>query len=85
MSENEKGTRAWRKRVAEGRAHHGLGASTYLPGNVQHLVSPLVGMLRLREHDGELLDANDMVYMIDRLSFVLDIASEADERGPETV
>ena len=75
----ETGTRSWRKRIAEGRPLHGLGPSTYLPGNVQHLVSPLVGMLRLQEADGETPDAEDVAHLIDRLSLVLDLAREEDE------
>ena len=62
-----------------GKRDHGLGPSTYLPGNVSHLVSPIVGMLRLMERDGEAPDPEDMAYMIDRLAFVLEIAREADE------
>lgn len=72
-------TKAWEKRVAEGRQHHGLGSTDYLPGNVQHLVSPIVGHLRLMQADGESLGPEDMEWMIDRLSFVLEIAQEADD------
>lgn len=73
-------TQAWQKRVDEGRPHHGLGPSDYLPGNVQHLVSPLVGHLRLMERDGEALESKDMDYFIDRLMFVLELAREEDEK-----
>lgn len=70
------GWAAWRERVKSGKPTHGMGPSRYLPGDVQHLVSPLVGMLRLMECDGETPDAEDVEYLIDRLSFVLDIARE---------
>lgn len=72
----DSGTKAWRARRAEGRPLHGLGPSTYFPGNVQHLVSPLVGHLRLMERDGEALAAEDMVHYIDRLLLVLELARE---------
>lgn len=67
------------ERIAEGRVKHGVGSSEYLPGNVQHLVSPIVGLLRLMEHDGESPDAETVTYVIDRLSLVLDLAREEDE------
>ena len=73
----ETGTRSWRKRIAEGRPLHGLGPSTYLPGNVQHLVSPLVGMLRLQEADGETPDAEDVdAEPVDAVMLILDVADE---------
>lgn len=72
-------TRSWEDRKSKGSRLHGLGPSEYLPGNVSHLVSPIVGMLRLLERDGEAPDAEDVDYMIDRLSFVLELAREADE------
>ena len=79
-----RGTAAWRARVEAGLPEHGLGASLGLSGNVQHLVSPIVGMLRLQERDGERPDASDMAYIIDRLSFVLELARERDgEEGSE--
>lgn len=73
-------TRAWQKRVDNGLPHHGLGRSNYFPGNVLHLVSPLVGHLRLLEQDGKTLDAHDILHYIDRLAFVLELAWEEDER-----
>jgi hypothetical protein len=73
-------TKAWEKRIAEGRSGHGLGQSDYLPGNVQHLVSPIVGMLRRMERDGEIPDEDDYKFLIDRLTFVLEIAREADDK-----
>ncbi len=79
------GTRAWQARVAEGRPHHGLGASTYFPGNVCHLVSPIVGHLRLMEHYGETdLDAKYLAYLIDRLSMVIELAEEQVENDNST-
>ena len=74
----------WQNRIAEGRPHHGLGPSTYLPGNVSHLVSPVVGHLRLMDEDGEVLDASDMTWIIDRLSMVLELAREQVENDNST-
>lgn len=74
------GTAAWRKRVEAGRDHHGLGPSTYFPGNVQHLVNPVVGILRIMEQDGEIPDADDFAYLIDTLAFVLELAEEEDSK-----
>lgn len=56
------------------RARHGLGSSDCFPGNVSHLVNPIVGALRLMERDGEALSATDMEWYIDRLSLVLALA-----------
>lgn len=66
-------------RIAIGRVKHGLGSSDYLPGNIQHLVSPIVGFLRLRHRDEIAPTAEDVEWMIDRLSLVLDLAREQDE------
>ena len=75
----------WQNRIAEGRPHHGLGPSTYLPGNVCHLVSPIVGHLRLMEHYGETdLDAKYLAYLIDRLSMVIELAEEQVENDNST-
>lgn len=74
-----KGTKAWRTRVEEGRPLHGLGPSEFFPGNVAHLVSPLVGELRLMERDGEALKPEKMAYYIDRLMLVLELAREQEE------
>ncbi len=76
-----RGTESWRKRVENEQVLHGLGPSTYLPGNVCHLVSPIVGMLRLMERDGESPDAGDVAFVIDRLSFVLELAREEAEKN----
>lgn len=72
-------TKAWEKRVAEGRPHHGLGPSDGFAGNVQHLVSPIVGHLRLLERDGQPLPVEDLEHYIDRLMFVIELAEEAHE------
>ena len=72
-------TKAWEKRVQEGRPHHGLGSSDHFPGNVQHLVSPIVGTLRLRKHHGEALTQEELDHIEDRLAFLLEIAREADD------
>ena len=66
------------QRIAAGRIKHGVGASEDFPGNVCHLVSPLVGYLRLLERDGGGLD---LPHLIDRLSLVLDMAREQAERN----
>lgn len=71
-------TKAWEKRVAEGRPHHGLGADDYFPGNVQHLVSPIVGNMRLIMADGKMPTPSDIEHWVDRLAFVLEIAQEED-------
>jgi hypothetical protein len=68
------------ERIAAGRIRHGVGSDDYLPGNVQHLVSPIVGILRLKEHNGEDIDAGLLEYVIDRLSLVLDLAQKDAER-----
>lgn len=74
-------TEAWRKRKASGRPDHGLGTSDYLPGNVQHLISPIVGHLRLMQRAGELTFTPEYFeHIIDRLMFVIEIAREADEK-----
>lgn len=72
-------TKAWQKRVDENRPHHGLGSSDYLPGNVQHLVSPIVGNMRLIMASGDTVKPSEVDFWIDRLMFVLEIAREADE------
>lgn len=61
-------------RIAAGRVRHGVGESEDFPGNVCHLVSPIVGLMRLRQRDGEPLD--DLGHVIDRLSLVLDMARQ---------
>lgn len=71
------------ERIAQGRIDHGLGQSEYFPGNVQHLVSPIVGILRLKEADGDKVGPSTMAYMIDRLSLLLDLAVEQDEKHTE--
>lgn len=71
-----RGTASWRRRVEADLPHHGLGPSRYYPGNVSHLVQPIVGMLRLMERDNETPDADDVTYMIDRLAFVLELTGE---------
>lgn len=78
-------TKAWQKRVDEGRPHHGLGPSDYFPGNVQHLVSPIVGMLRLDQADGRTMTPENLEYVIDRLAFVLELAREEDAAEQEEV
>lgn len=75
-------TEAWEKRVQEGRPHHGLGHSEYLPDNVQHLVSPIVGMLRYRASKNEPLTESELEYIEDRLVFVLELAREAENGEP---
>lgn len=80
----DEGTKTWQNRIAEGRPHHGLGPSTYLPGNVSHLVSPVVGRLRLRAGLDEPLSDSDMLYIIDRLSMVLELAREQAEQDDLT-
>jgi hypothetical protein len=70
-------------RIAAGRIKHGVGASEYLPGNVCHLVSPIVGTLRLRQHDGE--PVPDLGWIIDRLSLVLDMARHEAERDARVI
>jgi hypothetical protein len=67
------------QRILAGRAKHGVGMSSNFPGNVSHLVSPLVGTLRLRERDGETLTADEIAHYIDRLSLVLDMARQETE------
>lgn len=74
------GTKAWRKRIEEDKPLHGLGPSTYFPGNVSHLVSPIVGILRIMEADGEIPDEDDFAWFIDRLTFVLELAEEEVEK-----
>ena len=64
------------ERILAGRIKHGVGSSEDFPGNVCHLVSPVVGILRLRERDGKTLTPDEMAYFIDRLSLVLDMARE---------
>lgn len=71
------------ERIAAGRVKHGVGASEDFPGNVCHLVSPIVGILRLRERDGEGFRADDMDHFIDRLSLVLDMARDEAARDAE--
>lgn len=66
------------ERIAAGRIKHGVGSSEDFPGNVCHLVSPIVGTLRRRQRDGGTLP--DMGRIIDRLSLVLDMAREEAER-----
>lgn len=67
-------------RIAAGRIKHGVGASTDFPGNVCHLVSPIVGVLRLRQHHGETVEPDYLDHLIDRLSLVLDMAEQEAER-----
>lgn len=69
-------------RIAAGRVKHGVGASEDFPGNVCHLVSPIVGIMRRLERDGEPLRIDDMDWMIDRLSLVLDMANDEAEHQP---
>lgn len=68
-------------RIARGRAKHGVGSSEDFPGNVCHLVSPIVGWMRRRERDGKPLD--DLAHTIERLSLVLDMANDEAERALE--
>lgn len=59
---------------------HGLGVPRYLPGDVQHLVSPIVGMLRLG--GPEYFTINEPIssgYLLERLSLVLAITELAAE------
>lgn len=63
-------------RIATGRVKHGVGQSPDLAGNVCHLVSPIVGSLRLDERDGNTPTQDEIRWMIDRLSLVLDLANE---------
>jgi len=77
-----RGTAAWRERVESGRNAHGLGPSTELHGNVAHLVSPIVGHMRLMEADGDVPDQGDLAYWIDRLALVLELAREEGEKSP---
>jgi hypothetical protein len=69
------------ERIAAGRITHGVGMSEDFPGNVCHLVSPLVGHLRLLERDGRTLNAADLAHYIERLSLVLDMADADTERA----
>lgn len=64
-------------RIAAGRIKHGVGPSENFPGNVCHLVSPIVGFLRLRQRDGGTVP--EIGWMIDRLSLVLDMAQQEAE------
>ncbi|MGZ6788353.1 MAG: hypothetical protein ACXVGQ_00210 [Mycobacteriaceae bacterium] len=68
------------ERIAAGRTKHGVGASEDFPGNVCHLVSPIVGLLRLRQRDGRPLPDADMAHIIDHPSLVLDMANAEAER-----
>jgi hypothetical protein len=70
-------------RIAAGRVKHGVGASEYFPGNVCHLVSPIVGFLRLRQHDGQTDLASDLDWFVDRLGLVLDMARAEAEQNTE--
>ena len=65
------------ERIAAGRTKHAVGDSDYLPGNVCHLVSPVIGRLRLDQRDGRTPDYD---WMIDRLSLVLDMSRAEAER-----
>ena len=64
------------ERIKAGRAKHGVGDDPRLYANVQHLVSPIVGLLRLEQADGMQLSYGTLEYIIDRLSLVLDLAEE---------
>lgn len=68
-------------RIAEGRVRHGVGLSPNFPGNVSHLVSPVVGFLRLRQRDNEPLTTDDFDWFIDRLGLVLDMARHEAEQS----
>lgn len=68
MSENRSA------RIAEGRIKHGVGSSENFPANVCHLVSPIVGHLRLRRQDGDAIPGSDLDHIIDRLNLVIDMA-----------
>ena len=71
-------TTEFAQRIAEGRIKHGVGLSEDFSGNVCHLVSPIVGMLRRSERDGA--DLPNLDWMIDRLGLVLDMARQEAER-----
>lgn len=69
------------ERIEAGRIRHGVGASEFLPGNVCHLVSPVVGFLRMRQRDSRPLTSADLEWFISRLSLVLDLAEvEAEQK-----
>jgi hypothetical protein len=72
-------------RIAEGRIKHGVGQSEDFPGNVSHLVSPIVGTLRLRERDTKPITLGDIGWFIDRLSLVLDMARAEAERDTRDI
>lgn len=69
-------------RIAAGRVTHGVGDSEDLPGNISHLVSPVVGQLRRAQRDGTVPDLD---WIIDRLSLVLDMARVEAETSPRPV
>lgn len=52
----------------EERWRNGVGLDEYLPGNVEHLVSPIVGVLRLNQMDGRETPTD---WIIQRLHTVL--------------
>lgn len=74
-------TRAWQNRVDNGLPHHGMGKDEFFPGNVSHLVSPVVGILRRIQAGQTELTEDRLEYFIDRLSFVLELAREEAENS----
>lgn len=75
------GTKAWRKRGETGQRQHGLGTSTDLAGNVSHLVSPVIGMIRAADNKGEVLTPSQIDYIVDRLRFVMELVNEEAEKN----
>lgn len=58
------------------RQKFGVGYSINLNGNLQHLISPVVGAMELAIHDEERLNQKELVYLWERLSFALQLIRE---------
>lgn len=68
----------------EERQKFGVGYSVNLNGNLQHLISPIVGVMRMSVADGEPLSGELLAHTTERLAFALQLIREdEDGRGQE--
>jgi hypothetical protein len=59
----------------------GVPSPAGFPADVQHLVNPIIGWLRLMEADGEALEPSSMASIIERLELVVELAEGEHERA----
>ena len=60
------------------RADHGVGSDLYLRGNMWHLLSPIIGSMKMDLADGDLPSEKDLKHYVSRLYAVLALVDEAE-------